>query len=100
MTEKTAAKQRTQQLKHLRELHQESVARAQVLLKEQQAIRRQVAQAMKGGARTIPDISVAAGVPSHKVLWHIAAMKKYDLVREVGKDGDYYQYALAKEDHP
>jgi hypothetical protein len=30
-------------------------------------------------------------------LWHVMAMKKYDLVREVGKDGEYYQYVLTEE---
>ena len=45
----------------------------------------------------MPDIAGASGLPAHEVLWHITAMKKYDLVIETGQDGDYYSYALAQE---
>jgi predicted transcriptional regulator len=97
VTDKEAARQRTALLKRLREEHAESLARTQELLKEQQAFRKQLRQAMKGGAKTIPEIAAASGLPSEQVLWHVAAMKKYDLVRETGKQGNYYQYALAEE---
>jgi heterodisulfide reductase subunit A len=39
----------------------------------------------------------ASGLPADRVLWHITAMRKYDLVVETGKSGDYYRYALAQE---
>jgi hypothetical protein len=97
MTEKEAAKQRIAALKQLREEHAETVSQTQALLKEQQAFRKRLREVMKLGARTIPEIAAAAGFPADRVLWHVMAMKKYDLVREVGKDGDYYQYDLAKE---
>jgi hypothetical protein len=91
------AKQRTATLKALREAHHEAVERTQVLLKEQQAFRKILRAAMAQGAKTIPEISAAAELPADRVLWHVMAMKKYDLVREVGKEGEYYQYALAEE---
>jgi len=31
------------------------------------------------------------------VLWHVIAMKKYNLVAEVGLDDGYYRYRLAEE---
>ncbi|MCJ7570090.1 MAG: hypothetical protein MUO58_21475 [Anaerolineales bacterium] len=52
---------------------------------------------MKGGPKTIPEIAEAAQLPSSQVLWHVMSMKKYDLVREVGMDAEYYQYQLVKE---
>jgi hypothetical protein len=52
---------------------------------------------MKQGAKTIPELAAAAVLPADRVLWHVMAMKKYDLVREAGKDGDYYQYVLVEE---
>jgi predicted transcriptional regulator len=97
MTDKEAAKQRMAVLKRLREERAESVSRAQALLKEQQSFRKRLREAMKEEAKTIPEIAAAAGLPADQVLWHVTAMKKYDLVREEGKDGDYYRYALAKE---
>ena len=100
MKDKTAAKERTARLKSLREIHQVTVERTQTLLKEQQAIRKQVRSAMTAGARTIPAIASQSGLPSDQVLWHVMAMKKYDLVREIGKDGDYYEYVLAEAETP
>ncbi len=98
MSDKTAAKERIARLKALRETHKETVERTQALLKEQQAFRKQLRSAMTGEPKTIPEIAVAAGLPADQVIWHVMAMKKYDLVREVGKSGDYYQYALAEGD--
>jgi hypothetical protein len=39
----------------------------------------------------------ATNLPSTEVLWHMMAMKKYDLIVEVGMEGEYYQYQLAQE---
>lgn len=96
MTDKSAAKARIARLKALREEHQATVERTQALLKEQQAFRKQLRAAMGDGPLTIPEIAAAAQLPPDQVMWHVMAMKKYDLVREVGKSGDYYQYALAE----
>jgi predicted transcriptional regulator len=52
---------------------------------------------MKGGPKTVPEIAQAAQLPSDQVLWHVMAMKKYDLVREIGMEGEYYQYQLTEE---
>lgn len=91
------AKQRMTILKQLREEHKETVERTQALLKQQQAIRKQIRQAMKSGSKTVPEVAEAANLPSDQVLWHITAMKKYDLIKEVGMDGEYYQYQLVQE---
>ncbi|MEN8242677.1 MAG: hypothetical protein ABFS17_12195, partial [Chloroflexota bacterium] len=79
----------------LKAQHADSAAKTQAGLKEQQRIRRQLKAAMKAGPLTVPEIAQAADLPSELVLWHVVAMKKYDLVEEVGQSGDYYQYALA-----
>ncbi len=97
MSDGADAKQRTATLKALRQAHQDTVESTQLLLKEQQAFRKTLRAAMTQGAKTIPEIAAAAALPADQVLWHVMAMKKYDLVREVGKDGEYYQYVLAEE---
>jgi hypothetical protein len=95
MSAKTDPKQTAQMLKALKEQHAETVAKSQERLKEQQRLRKQLKAVMKTGPFTIPEIAEAADLPSDVVLWHVVAMKKYDLVEEVGQAGDFYQYALA-----
>jgi predicted transcriptional regulator len=97
MSAKQDAKERAQRLKALRDEHVETVEQTQALLKEQQKIRKDLRSAMKNGPMTVPQIAEAVGLPANIVLWHVVAMKKYDLVSEVGQDGEYYQYALTKE---
>ena len=95
MSDKLTAKEQAQQLKELRAERAETVERTQAMLKEHQNIRKQLKAAMKAGPQTVPQIAEAAGMPSELVLWHVIAMKKYDIAKETGKDGYYYLYALA-----
>jgi predicted Rossmann fold nucleotide-binding protein DprA/Smf involved in DNA uptake len=97
MSGKAEAKQRTEMLKRLRTEHEETVERTQARLKEQKAVRKQICQVMRDGPKTVPEVAEESGLPAHEVLWHITAMKKYDLVTEVGQCGEYYQYAMAEE---
>jgi len=83
-------------LKQLREQHQVGVAATQALLKEQQAIRKELRQALREGPRTVPEIAAATGLPAHEALWHVIAMKKYGLVTETGLDDGYYRYRLTE----
>jgi predicted transcriptional regulator len=91
------ARQRSRFLKQLRDEHRDTAERVQVLLKEQKQIRRQISQAMRDTPQTVPEIAEAASLPADQVLWHITAMKKYDLVIETGIRGEYYLYQQAKE---
>ncbi len=97
MSQKEDAKKRGQMLKRLREEHEETVHSTQVLLKEQNALRKQIFQTMKDAPKTVPQIAEATGLPTTKVLWHITAMKKYDLIVETGMDGEYYLYQREKD---
>lgn len=92
------AKSRGMFLKQLRETHQESVDRAQTLLKEQKAIRRKICQTIREEAKTVPEIAEAAELPASEVLWHVMAMKKYDLVVETGMCGEYYLYQMPEDE--
>jgi len=97
MTTPVDTQKRGTLLKQLREQHKASAERTQALLKEQKAIRRQLCQALRDGPKTVPEIAAAAELPAHRVLWHLTAMKKYDLVEETGMCGEYYLYGLARE---
>jgi predicted transcriptional regulator len=97
MNEREVARKRTEMIKQLREAHKESITRTQERLKEQKEIRRHICQAMRDGPKTVPEVAEAAGIPASQVLWHITAMKKYDLVAETGMCGEYYTYQLVQE---
>lgn len=94
---KEETRSRAEILKRLREQHQVSVAATQALLKELQAIRKEIRQALQSEPRTIPELVAVTGLPANEVLWHVIAMKKYNLVEEVGLDDGYYRYRLAEE---
>jgi hypothetical protein len=98
-TSKEQAKKRTDMLADLRNQHRERVKQAQALLKEQQTTRKALGRAMQGEPKSIPQLAEASGLPTHQVLWHVAAMKKYGAVVEAGMDEDavYYLYTLAEE---
>jgi predicted transcriptional regulator len=96
MSDKELAKQRAEALKALKVEHNETFQRTQENLKEQQGLRKLLKTALKNDAKTIPQIASAASLPTDQVLWHITAMKKYDLVTEVGQEGEYYQYELSE----
>jgi predicted transcriptional regulator len=95
--DKEAARKRAALLKRLREERQETVERTRALLKAQQETRRAICQAMQNGAETVPQIAESSGQAANLVLWYITALKKYGLVAETGKDGDYYRYVLVQE---
>jgi hypothetical protein len=98
-TSKEKAKKRTEMLADLRNQHRERVKQAQALLKEQQTARKALGRAMQGEPKSIPQLAEASSLPTHQVLWHVAAMKKYGEIVEAGMDEDsvYYLYTLAEE---
>ena len=91
------ARNRSAMLKQLREQHAEGVQATQALLKAQNETRKALRAALKDAARTIPEMAEATGIPAHEILWHVTAMKKYDLVKEEGLSGAYYLYGLTEE---
>jgi hypothetical protein len=97
MSDKQSAKQRAQILKALRAEHAETVQKTQAYLKEQQGLRKQLKAALQKEAMTIPQIASSLDLPADLVLWHVTAMKKYDLLVEAGQDGEYYKYEIKKE---
>ena len=87
-------------LKRLRQERKEAVASVRAGFKEQSDVRKKISQALKGDPKTVSEVAAAAGLPAPQVLWHITAMKKYDLVAEVGMSAEYYTYQLIEEPKP
>ncbi len=94
---KLAAKQRTEMLKRLRAEHADTVARAQATLKEHKKIHRDICQLIRDQAKTVPEIATALDIPTQTILWHLTALKKYDIVTEDGMCGEYVMYVRVEE---
>ena len=97
MSEKETGKSRAQALKELRGKHQTTVDRTQALLKKQGKVEREILKLIKDESMTIPAISSQIELPSHRVLWFVTALKKYDQIREDGMDGEYVLYRRNEE---
>ena len=91
-TQSPTTKEKTQMLKELREEYRNFVTRTRELLKENNKIQGEICKAISDEPKTVPEVAEIVGMPTNEVLWHIIAMKKYDIVAEMGKSGEYYLY--------
>lgn len=91
-------KEQAQVLKQLREEHTDTVKRTQALLKTQNKIRKKIRKALGEKSKTVPQVAEIIDMPTHEVMWHISAMKKFDLIAEDGME-DFVDvlYKLVKE---
>ncbi len=91
-----SAKPDKEAMKRLREERRAQVERAQAAIKKQAAEMKKVKEKLAGQGATAPDIARATGLPAARVLWWVAALKKYGEAVEGEKSGDYYLYRLAE----
>lgn len=92
-----SATSRGEMLKQLREQHAESVARTQALYKEQRRIQQEICKVIRDVPKTVLEVAAATNLPTHEVLWHMTALKKYGIVAESGMCGDYPLYSRVEE---
>lgn len=60
--------------------------------------RKAIGEALKAGPRTVPTLAAETKLPSHDVLWHLMAIKRYGELAEAGQAGDYFLYALRERE--
>lgn len=84
-------------LKALRESRKEIVERVRGHVKEQNRIEKQIAEALKDGPKTVPEISQETGLLTKTVFWYLMALKKYGKVTEGQQKDSYFAYELKKE---
>jgi Fic family protein len=82
-------------LKRLREERGTWVENAKKSISAQNQIIKQIKAQIADTAKTIPEIAQATDMPTSQVLLYIAGLKKYGIVVEGDKDGDYFKYCLA-----
>lgn len=59
--------------------------------------RERLSEVLQIAPATVPELAGQTGLSADQVLWHIAGMRKYGIVREVGPDGDYVKYELTEQ---
>lgn len=84
-------------LKALRESRKKTVEAARERIKENNALRKRLTEALAGAPKTVPEIAEQTGIPAQEVLWHLTSMKKYGKVEEGDQSGDYFKYSLLTE---
>jgi predicted Rossmann fold nucleotide-binding protein DprA/Smf involved in DNA uptake len=68
------------------------------IVHDEMIMKDRIAEILKDGPKTIPELAEAMGYPSHEVTIWLFAMRRYGEVEAVGKpdvDG-YFKYELAK----
>ncbi len=59
--------------------------------------RKRITDALQVAPATVPELARQTGLPSDRVLWHVAGMRKYGAAREAGPDGEYVKYELLEQ---
>ena len=82
-------------LKKLRQVRKASIDTAREMIKDQNRIIKSIKALIASEGKTVPEIASASQISTSRALWYIMALKKYGLVVEGTKDGDYFKYQLA-----
>ena len=82
-------------LKRLRQVRKASIDKAREMIKDQNRIIKSIKALITSEGKTVPEIASASQISTSRALWYIMALKKYGLVVEGAKDGDYFKYQLA-----
>jgi DNA-directed RNA polymerase sigma subunit (sigma70/sigma32) len=91
-------KKKKEAMKKLREDRKEWITKASTIVKEQKTILKAIKGHLDNQPATVPEISKATGIPSDRVLWYLATLKKYGDIIEEDKDGGYFRYVLAESE--
>jgi Fic family protein len=82
-------------LKKLRAKRKASIDRAKKAIKTQNKIIKNIKEQIKIEGKTIPEIAQSTNMPTNQILLYVATLRKYGVLIEGPKDGDYFKYQLA-----
>jgi predicted transcriptional regulator len=83
-------------MKKLRGDRKQWITMASTMVKEQRKEQKDIKKHLENQPATVPEITEATGIPSDRVLWYLATLKKYGDIIEGEKDGSYFRYVLTK----
>jgi hypothetical protein len=70
------------------------------IVREETFMRARILEVLAEGPRTVPEIAVAIGRPTHEAMFWVMGMRRYGQVRDVKEaavDGYFRYQAVAKE---
>ena len=83
-------------MKRLRQERKESIAGARDKIKGQNKVIKAVKEALSKEAKTIPELAGIMGMQTDLVLMYVSTLKRYGIIGEGPKDGDYFKYELTE----
>ncbi len=83
-------------MKRLRQERKKKIIEIATLVQSQKNDVKAIKEQMENDVGTVPSIARETGISPDKVLWYIAALKKYGEISEAEKDGGYFQYILTE----
>ena len=89
-------KKKKEAMKQLRGDRKEWITMATNVVKAQRKEQKAIKKHLENQPATVPEITEATGIPSDRVLWYLATLKKYGDIIEGEKDGSYFRYVLTK----
>jgi len=81
-------------MKRLRQERKQRIKKIAATMKSQKKAVKAIKEQLQNDVGTVPRISQETGISPDKVLWYIAALKKYGEISEAEKDGGYFRYVL------
>jgi len=94
MSDKRQKNMEAMAMKMLRQERAEAIARARDAIKEQNRIISAIRKALADGPLTVPELAERVSMETELVLRYVSTLKKYGVVGEDAKDGDYFRYGL------
>ncbi len=69
------------------------------VMRDELVERDRIAEVLRAGPKTLPEIADALGCPPYEVTQWVMAMRRYGRVRDLPKSrgDDYYQYQLVED---
>jgi predicted transcriptional regulator len=90
--------ERKEALKLLKKERAEALKAAAAVAKQQKKDMGLIKERLSQGPATPPEIAQDIGMSPKQTMWYLAAMRKYGLVNEAAKSGDYFTYELSPKD--
>ncbi len=92
------AEQRKEALKQLKQERKEAIKANAALAQQQKKDLGRIKERLAQGPATPLELAQDLGMPPKQAMWYLAAMRKYGLVSEAGKAGDYFNYQLIPQE--
>jgi hypothetical protein len=62
-------------------------------MKESNRIQKAILEALGSEVKSIPELAEATGIPTKDIFWHVNALRKYNKIHDVKKQGDFFTYS-------